>query len=82
MCLLRLHTDPQVPCKLDMYHNKCMTCRSTELRLACSPDEEAHMIVREPAQCMYIITVYLPGLCQATQGALLNSVIPVIHDEL
>lgn len=38
-------------------------CRSTELRLACSPDDQSHMIIREPAQCMYIIVLYLPSLC-------------------
>ena len=58
----------------------CMMCRSTELRLACSPDKVAHMVVREPAQCVYIITVYLPGLCRATQAAPLNSAISVTQD--
>ena len=51
-------------------------CRSTELRLACSPDKQAHMIVREPAQCVYIITLYLPKLCQAA-----GSTASVIHTE-
>lgn len=61
-------------------------CRSTELRLACSPDKAAHMVVREPAQCLYIITLYLPGLCRTPQAAQLNAAISVMlqdqHDEL
>lgn len=61
-------------------------CRSTELRLACSPDKVAHMVVREPAQCLYIITLYLPGLCRTPQAAPLNAAISVVlqdqHDEL
>lgn len=63
-----------------------LICRSTELRLACSPDKAAHMVIREPAQCLYVITMYLPGLCHATQAASLNSPILVAqngyHDEL
>ncbi len=39
------------------------------------------MVIREPAQCFYIITVYLPGLCYATQAALLNAPISVAQDE-
>ena len=63
-----------------------MTCRSTELRLACSPDKAPHMVVREPAQCLYIITVYLPGLCHNTLAAPLNAAVSRTqdgdHDEL
>lgn len=55
--------------------------RSTELRLACSPDKAAHTVVREPAQCLYIITVYLPGLCHATQAAALNAATSVYQNE-
>ena len=39
------------------------------------------MVVREPAQCLYIITVYLPGLCHATQAAALNEPIALSPDD-
>lgn len=54
-------------------------CRSTELRLACSPDQEAHMVIREPAQCLYIITLYIPGLCQVQSTKATNH---KQHDDL
>ena len=59
-----------------------LMCRNTELRLACSPDKDTHMVVREPAQCIYIVTVYIPELCQAAHPAILNSPIAAVHDEL
>ncbi|KAL0022201.1 hypothetical protein WJX77_005622 [Trebouxia sp. C0004] len=64
------------------YHNAEETSmlRSTELRLACSPDKQSHMIIREPAQCVYIITLYLPALCQAI--ALPRPAILTDHNEL
>lgn len=37
--------------------------RSTELRLMCSPDSEAHIIALEPEQCRYLLELYLPKLC-------------------
>jgi hypothetical protein len=37
--------------------------RSAEVRYMCSPDSEAHLVVSEPAQCRYMVEMYLPGLC-------------------
>jgi hypothetical protein len=37
--------------------------RQTEVRLACSPDGEMHMLVREPAFCSYVVVLYVPTLC-------------------
>ncbi|KAL3131191.1 hypothetical protein ABBQ38_000492 [Trebouxia sp. C0009 RCD-2024] len=67
----------------EVYHSwdEPTMLRSTELRLACSPDTAAHMVIREPAQCLYIITVYLPGLCHATQAAALNEPITTEGNE-
>ncbi len=38
------------------------------------------MIVREPAQCVYIITLYSPALCQIAGSS--RPVIQAEHDEL
>ena len=37
--------------------------RTTQVRLVCSPDQNAHMLVREPEFCSYIVVLYLPVLC-------------------
>lgn len=37
--------------------------RSTSLRFACSPDARRHIVVTEPAQCAYVVEMYLPELC-------------------
>ena len=39
------------------------------------------MVVREPAQCLYIITVYLPALCHAPYAATLNEPIALLPNE-
>ncbi|GAX75433.1 hypothetical protein CEUSTIGMA_g2877.t1 [Chlamydomonas eustigma] len=38
--------------------------RKTEARVACSPDEQMHMLVREPDFCQYVFVIYSPALCQ------------------
>lgn len=37
--------------------------RRSEVRLACSPDERLHMVVREPDFCSYVFVIYVPELC-------------------
>ena len=37
--------------------------RHTEVRIACSPDQRVHLLVREPDFCSYIFVVYSPALC-------------------
>ena len=43
--------------------NGARQARETELRIACSPDEEPHLLMREPVECQYIMVLYDPGLC-------------------
>lgn len=31
--------------------------------MACSPDKEVYMFVREPATCTYVVTLYHPSIC-------------------
>ena len=38
--------------------------RQTELRIACSPDPERHLLMREPQQCQYVMVLYEPSLCE------------------
>ncbi|KAF5829741.1 hypothetical protein DUNSADRAFT_15565 [Dunaliella salina] len=38
--------------------------RSTEVRIACSPDRRLHMLVREPDFCSYIFVLYSPAVCE------------------
>ncbi|KAL4451647.1 hypothetical protein ABPG75_007309 [Micractinium tetrahymenae] len=38
--------------------------RRTELRLMCSPDQDAHITVSEPEQCAYVLELYMPQLCK------------------
>lgn len=38
--------------------------RTAEVRYACSPDADPHLLVREPDFCEYVVVVYSPGLCQ------------------
>ena len=38
--------------------------RQAEVMLMCSPDLEPHIWIKEPAQCRYVVEVYLPALCQ------------------
>lgn len=38
--------------------------RNTEVRIACSPDERMHLLVREPDFCSYIFVLYVPALCE------------------
>eukprot|EP00775_Hariotina_reticulata_P011589 gene11589-11733_t len=37
--------------------------RQVELRLACSPNKNWHMLVREPDFCRYIMVLYHPSMC-------------------
>jgi hypothetical protein len=37
--------------------------RQVELRLACSPSKNWHMLVREPEFCRYIMVLYHPSMC-------------------
>lgn len=38
--------------------------RKAEARIACSPDQRIHMLVREPDFCSYVYVVYSPSLCE------------------
>ncbi|KAL4428789.1 hypothetical protein ABPG77_005227, partial [Micractinium sp. CCAP 211/92] len=38
--------------------------RRSELRLMCSPDQDAHITVSEPEQCIYLLELYMPQLCE------------------
>lgn len=38
--------------------------RSGVVRYMCSPDATMHLAVSEPAQCVYVVDVYLPALCR------------------
>lgn len=38
--------------------------RSTEVRIACSPDRRLHILVREPDFCSYIFVLYSPAMCE------------------
>lgn len=38
--------------------------RQVEARLACSPDGELRLLIREPEFCKYIFVVYSPALCE------------------
>ncbi len=38
--------------------------------MACSPDSEVYMIVREPETCKYSVTLYHPSLCEQDKYAL------------
>ena len=40
------------------------TARTAEVRIACSPDSQQHLVMREPEQCQYIIVMYDPGVCE------------------
>jgi hypothetical protein len=37
--------------------------RRTEVRIACSPDDRLHLLIREPDFCSYIWVIYSPALC-------------------
>jgi hypothetical protein len=41
-----------------------------QVRSACSPDAESYMLVREPAMCRYIVTLYHPAICQDKKYAI------------
>jgi hypothetical protein len=34
-----------------------------QVRLACPTDGQIHLVVREPATCRYVLTLYLPLVC-------------------
>jgi hypothetical protein len=38
--------------------------RRVELRAACSPDGDVHLLVREPKFCSYVMVLYSPALCR------------------
>lgn len=38
--------------------------RTTKMRFMCSPDDKAHIAVKEPMQCAYVVDVFLPQLCE------------------
>ena len=40
--------------------------RSATVKVACSPDDAAHLIVREPEQCYYEIVAYSPAACSVS----------------
>ena len=51
-------------------------CRSALVRVACSPDSNAHLLVHEQEQCQYHLVVFSPLAChvealqtQAAAGA-------------
>lgn len=37
--------------------------RLRQVQLACSPDSDAYMLVREPETCRYVVTLYHPSIC-------------------
>jgi len=46
--------------------------RRTQVRFACSLDGEIHLMVNEPKTCRYVLTLYLPVMCEHpsfSQGA-------------
>lgn len=43
-----------------------MFLRSATVKVACSPDDAAHLIVREPEQCYYNIVAYSPAACSVS----------------
>lgn len=56
---VRQHYSSGDECVLQDIHRK----RSTEVRIACSPDSNLHVLVREPDLCTYVYVVYSPTLC-------------------
>ncbi len=38
--------------------------RRVEARLACSPDANTYMLIREPDFCTYVYVIYVPQLCK------------------
>lgn len=47
-------------CSLDQGGSRA---RETELRIACSPDDQQHLLIREPEQCRYVMVLFEPSLC-------------------
>ncbi|KAL6764757.1 hypothetical protein V8C86DRAFT_1367634 [Haematococcus lacustris] len=43
--------------------NNRRVIRRSEVRIACSPDDKIHLLVREPDFCTYIWVIYSPSLC-------------------
>lgn len=41
-----------------------------QVYMACSPDSETYMLVREPDTCKYAVTLYHPSLCKQDKYAL------------
>jgi hypothetical protein len=37
------------------------------VRIACSPDGDLHLLVREPDFCQYVLVVYSPALCSVPE---------------
>ena len=41
-----------------------------QVRMACSPDAEVYMLVREPELCQYVVTLYHPLHCSQWERGL------------
>ena len=39
-------------------------CRTSQVRLACSPDEQSYLTIREPAPCSYVLVLLTPHMCR------------------
>ena len=50
-------------------HVRCVGAVLWQVRLACSPDAESYLVVREPAACAYIIVLYTPFMCSHSEYA-------------
>eukprot|EP00884_Botryococcus_braunii_P000757 jgi/Botrbrau1/10682/Bobra.139_2s0012.1 len=48
----------------DMDEGTRLVARTTELRLACSSNDEVFLKVREPSECRYILVMLHPALCE------------------
>eukprot|EP00983_Pelagomonas_calceolata_P047916 1140847-Pelagomonas_calceolata.AAC.2 len=68
VCTAHTHTYIHTPCCAAGH--ECVLAggrrevRSTEVRIACSPDRRLHILVREPDFCSYIFVLYSPAMCE------------------
>lgn len=46
---------------------RCAVLHLRQVQLACSPDADVYMLVREPETCRYVVTLYHPTVC-AVEG--------------
>ena len=53
---------------------------ASQVRLACSPDKEAYMIILEPDTCQYVCVLYHPSVCQVEGMGLGGQLEELQHD--